>query len=114
MILRRPRVPQRRDETLASLGRVTQRDVMARGLRFNPRNTPRPTIAAPSCFPVPAHDAVGSHGSGGALPLQWWAAQLVPFYQAMHRAGLARHPRLRRLVPLAVVEHKLAQSVVIV
>jgi hypothetical protein len=42
MIVRRPRVPERRDETLASLGRVTQRDVMARGLRFHPRNTPRP------------------------------------------------------------------------
>jgi hypothetical protein len=36
MTVRRPRVPQRRDETLPSLGRVTQRNVMARGLRSNP------------------------------------------------------------------------------
>jgi hypothetical protein len=51
MIVRRPRVPQRRDETLASLGRVTQRDVMARGLRFNPRgmSTPRPRRTQRPC-----------------------------------------------------------------
>jgi hypothetical protein len=44
MIIRRPRVLQRGDETLASLGRVTQRDVMAHGLRSNPRDmsAPRP------------------------------------------------------------------------
>ena len=44
MIIRRPRVPLRGDETLAGLGRVTQRDVMAHGLRSNPRDmsTPRP------------------------------------------------------------------------
>jgi hypothetical protein len=37
MMIRRPRVPQHGDETLAGLGRVTQRDVMAHGLRSIPR-----------------------------------------------------------------------------
>ena len=50
-------------------------------------------------------NAVGSHGSGETLPLQWWPPSHVPFFQAMRPGKLARHPRLRPLVPLAVVEH---------
>ena len=50
-------------------------------------------------------NAVGSHGSGGTLPLQWWARRTCPSFKLCDRAKLARHPRLRPLVPLAVVEH---------
>ena len=113
MIVRRPRVPQGGDGTLASLGRVTQRDVMARGLRSNPRDmsTPRPRRSQrPRVSRLLCTTPVGSHGSGGALPLQWWAAPFVPCYQGTRPGKLARHHGHVPLVPSAVVEHKPADS----
>ena len=113
MIVRRPRVPQGGDGTLASLGRVTQRDVMARGLRTNPRDlsTPRPRRSQrPRVSRLLCTTLVGSHGWGGALPLQSWAAPLVSLYQGIRPGKPAGHHGHASLVPLAVVEHKPADS----